>query len=408
VHAESETPPPPALSPEEALRLMEKRVQVAERELATRTDAGADVLHYLAGNGAVATRRAVAANPAASAATNHLLADDSEDDVRRTLARKIGRLFPGLIEAEQLKMQEMVFATLEKLARDNALCVRAALAEEIKQHDRVPKGVVRLLAQDSEPVVAVPVLEFSPLLDDRDLIEIVAQARASAVLSAVARRKTLSGEVSDAVAATLDIEAVAALLANTGAMLRTRTLDRIIAQAAEIAEWHGPLVLRAELSLGAIRRIAGFVASALIGRLAGREDLDKTTRKQLERSYEERRKSEAEAEAASVDAAAADGTLDETFVAAAVEACRKETVARALCVLAKTGEAQVRRILESGSAKAATALAWRAGLSMRVAFKLQTQVMHLFGDELLPARGGVDYPLSADEMRWHLEYFGVN
>jgi uncharacterized protein (DUF2336 family) len=407
VHAESAPPPPRTLSPQEALRLMEERAQVAEHELAARTDAGADVLHYLAGNGAIATRRAVAANPAASAATNHLLAHDAETGVRSALARKIGRLFPGLIEAEQQQMQEMVFATLEQLAHDNAPSVRAALAEEIKRHDSVPKDVVTLLAQDAEPAVAAPVLEFSPLLDDRDLIEIVAQARASAVLSAVARRKTLSGEVSDAVAATLDIEAVSALLANTGATLRTRTLDRIIAQAAEIAEWHGPLVLRAELSPGAIRRIASFVASALIGRLAGREDLDGKTRKQLERSYEDHRQSEAAAEAAAVDAAAADGTLDESFVAAAVESCRKETVVRALSVLAKTGEAQVRRILEAQSAKAATSLAWRAGLSMRVAFKLQTQVMHLMGDELLPARGGVDYPLTEDEMRWHLEYFGV-
>jgi uncharacterized protein (DUF2336 family) len=407
MHAESETPHPCSLSPEEALRLVEERAQVAGHELAAQTGAGADVLHYLAGNGAIATRRAVAANPAASAATNHLLAGDGESAVRRTLAQKIGRLFPGLIEAEQLKMQEMVFATLEKLAHDNAASVRAALAEEIKRHDSVPREVVKLLAQDAEPAVAMPVLEFSPLLDDRDLIEIVTQARASAVLSAVARRKTLSGEVSDAVAATLDIEAVSALLANTGATLRTRTLDRIIAQAAEIAEWHGPLVLRAELSARAIRRIAGFVASALIGQLADREGLDDGTRRQLARRFDDRRQSEAETEAAAVDAAAADGTLDESFVAAAVESCRKDTVVRALSVLAKTGEAQVRRILESGAAKAATALAWRAGLSMRVAFKLQTQVMHLMGPDLLPARGGVDYPLSEDEMRWHLNFFGV-
>ena len=46
------------------------------RELAGRTDAGADVLHYLARHGAPATRGAVAANPAAPAATNRLLADD--------------------------------------------------------------------------------------------------------------------------------------------------------------------------------------------------------------------------------------------------------------------------------------------------------------------------------------------
>jgi len=28
-------------------------------------------------------------------------------------------------------------------------------------------------------------------------------------------------------------------------------------------------------------------------------------------------------------------------------------------------------------------------------------------DELLPARAGVAFPLSEDEMRWHLSYFGL-
>jgi hypothetical protein len=33
--------------------------------------------------------------------------------------------------------------------------------------------------------------------------------------------------------------------------------------------------------------------------------------------------------------------------------------------------------------------------------------MRLKGRDLLPARGGVDFPLTEDEMRWHLGYFGV-
>jgi uncharacterized protein (DUF2336 family) len=404
----AENPATAALSPAEALRLMEEHARAAEHELAARTDAGADVLHYLAKNGAAATRRAVAANPAASAQSNRLLADDTECEVRSTLARKIGRLFPGLLEAEQKQLRDLTIATLEKLARDTETSVRAILAEEIKDCDCVPKAVVQLLARDRAPEVSAPVIEFSPLLDDRDLIEIVAAARAGSVLSAVARRKKLPENVSDAVAATFDTEAVAALLANADASIRTKTLDRIISHASEIAEWHGPLVLRAELSTGGALRLARFVASALIDSLAAREGLDDSTRDRLKRKCEDRRKSELKAEIAGVDAAVRAGTLDEAFVAEAVEACRKETVVRALCVLAKIDEALVRRILEARSAKAATALAWRAGLSMRVAFKLQTQVMRLKGNELLPARGGVNFPLTEDEMRWHLGYFGVS
>jgi len=402
--------PPPALSPEEALRLLEERAQTAQHELACRTDAGENVLHYLAQHGATATRRAVAANPAASPHSNRLLADDVESAVRVDLARKIGRLFPGLLEVEQEHLRDLTVATLERLARDQEPAVRSMLAEEIKHHACVPKHVARKLAGDKEESVALPIIEFSPVLNDRDLIELVAATRASSVLTAVAKRKKLPGNVSDAVAARLDISAISALLANTDATIRTKTLDRIICQAADVAEWHAPLVVRAELSRGAIRRLASFVGSALIDILAKRDGLDGPTRNHLKRKFVERKRREAPQIpplAADADAALRAGRLDDDFVAEAVEECHKETVVRALALLAKTGEAVVRKVLESGSAKAATALAWKAGLSMRIAFKIQTSVMHLKGRDLLPARGGIDFPMTEDEMRWHLGYFGV-
>ncbi|MGC9952828.1 MAG: DUF2336 domain-containing protein [Rhizomicrobium sp.] len=406
------TPEQNDLAPSEALRLLEQRAQATQHELASRTDAGEDVLHYLAKNGAAATRREVAANPAASPQANRLLADDEEDDVRVELARKIGRLFPGLLLVEKMHLRDLTIETLEQLSRDEEPRVRAMLAEEIKHLDCVPKDVVQRLARDAEVIVCTPVIEYSPLLSDVDLLEIVAVAHANAMLTAVARRKGLSGEVSDAVVSTGDITAIAALLANIDARLRKKTLDTIISQAAEVAEWHGPLVLRTELSPRAIRRIASFVASALIDMLATRNGLDDATRTHLARKLNQRRRQEARTAAppqaaVEVEAARRDGKLDDSFVAAAAEACQKDTVARALSVLSKVDEAVVRRILDSGSAKAVTALCWRAGLSMRIAFKLQNTIMRLKGRDLLPARGGVDFPLTEDEMRWHLGYFGV-
>ncbi|MBU6297440.1 MAG: DUF2336 domain-containing protein [Alphaproteobacteria bacterium] len=402
-----------ALTPSEALRLLEQRAQSAQHELASRTDAGPDVLHYLAQNGAVATRRAVAANPAASAKSNRLLADDEEDEIRVELARKIGRLFPGLLLAEKKHLRDLTIETLERLARDEEPRVRAMLAEEIKHLDCVPKQVVKDLAHDSEEIVATPIIEYSPLLSDADLIEIASTAHANAMLAAVARRKGLSDDVSDAVVATRDTRAVTILLGNVDAAIRKKTLDTIVSQAAEIAEWHGPLVLRAELSPRVIRRIASFVSSALIDVLASRHKLDDATRAHLARALTKRRQREEKTEQApanaarDVDAAKRAGYLDDSFIAAAAEACQRETVVCALAVLAKVDENIVQRVLDSGSAKAVTALAWRAGLSMRIAFKLQNVVMRLKGRDLLPARGGVDFPLTEDEMRWHLGYFGV-
>ena len=397
------------LGPDDALRLLEEQARRSQDVLAAEPGIEAELLDYLARNGAEATRRAVAANPTTTAESNLLLAEDRDEEVRKNLALKIGRLFPGLLAEEEKQLRDMAFATLEKLAQDEVVEVRAVLAEQIKHHDCVPKPIVKALANDAEPAVRLPIIEFSPQLEDEDLIQLVVASRASHILSAVARRKNLSGEVADAVATTLDTDAVSALLANTDATIRTKTLDKIISNAAEVAEWHGPLVVRADLSEGAIKRLAGFVGLAMIDQLASRSGLDETTREDLKRKLDERKKAETAAKVdAAMESAMRTGALTEAFVTGAVENCRKDTVVKALALLAKTQEDNVRRILDSQSGKAAVALVWKAGLSMHVAYRLQAQVMRLSGVALIPAIHGIEFPLKSDEMRWHLANFGIS
>jgi uncharacterized protein (DUF2336 family) len=402
------------LSREEALRILEQRTTQAQHELASRTDADADVLAYLASNGAPATRRAVAANLAAPPEANRTLASDDDEDVRTELARKIARLMPDLPKGEQNHLRKITLETLERLARDQIARVRAILAQEIKTLDCVPKDVVRRLAQDVEIIVAGPILQYSPLLSDADLIEIIAAAKAGETLAAIAARKPLSAKISDAIACSLDIPAVASLLTNADATIRTKTLDDIIVHAEGIASWHLPLVLRADLSPRAIRRIASFVGSDLIEKLVGRRGLDEKTRVLLNKRLRAKLEDTSKAPQPSFNAAAMiaeakrSGALDNAFVESAADAGQREVVILALGELTKIPVETVRRILATPTAKPVTALVWRAGLGMRAAFKIQTSVMRLPARELLAAREGVHFPLGEDEMRWHLAYFGVS
>jgi uncharacterized protein (DUF2336 family) len=399
---------------EEVLRALEKRAREAQHELAGSTGAGDDVLDYLAQEGAPATRRAVAANMATPAHTNRRLADDADDDVRAELARKIGRLMPTLSEREAEHIRTLTIETLERLASDQVPRIRAALAEEIKCLDTVPVHVVQALARDVEAIVAVPIVEYSPLLSDADLMEIIAEGKVHGVLEAIARRRPLSAQVSDAVVTSLDIPAVAALLANPDAAIRERTLDAIIDQAERISVWQNGLVLRAELSRRAIRRLASFVSAELIEQLAARHHLDEETKSYLGRQLR-LRLDEAQDEASApsnaawdeVNLAAKQGRLDDTFVEAAAENSQREVVILSLARLTHLSDGIVRKILMTRSAKPVTALVWRAGLNMRAAFKIQRFIMKLPAEELLPARNGTHFPLTDDEMRWHLGYFGV-
>jgi uncharacterized protein (DUF2336 family) len=262
-------------------------------------------------------------------------------------------------------------------------------------------------------IVSVPILEYSPLLSDADLMEIIAEGKVHAVLAAIARRRPLSANVSDAVVSSLDIPAVSALLANPDAAIRERTLDAIIDQAERISVWQNALAMRADLSRRAVKRLASFVSTELIEQLARLHPLDDETKQFLNRQVRARADegelapSSSDAAAAEVEAASKAGKLDETFVEEAAETSKREIVVFSLARMARVPDRTVRRVLLTRSAKPITALVWRAGLSMRAAFKIQRFIMKLPADELLPARNGIRFPLTDDEMRWHLGYFGV-
>jgi uncharacterized protein (DUF2336 family) len=403
----------PGLSPRHALDILEVRARETQSELAQRTDAGDAVLQYLAQHGAPATRAAVAANVAAPPAVNRFLADDDDENVRVELAVKIARLMPGLSPEEGARIFALTVETLEYLANDSAVRVRAALSEEIKHLTNIPRNVVLALAGDLEKIVAAPVLEYSPLLSDADLVEIIACGQVREVLTAVASRRPLSEKVSDSLVQSMDVPAVAALLVNPDARIRKATLERVVKEAEEIESWQLALALRADLSARAIRRIAGFVGAQIIERLAARNDLSETTRQHLNRQLRIRldeKTSTAEQKvmaAESVAKARAAGELNANFVEDAALGGQRECVALALAELTRVPVANVRRILACGRDKPLVALAWHAGLSMRITFKLQTFVMKLPAHELLAARGGLNYPMTPEEMSWQLSCFDI-
>ncbi len=232
----------------------------------------------------------------------------------------------------------------------------------------------------------------------------------------MSRRHPVSEDVSAAIVKSLDIPAVAALLVNPDARIRKETLDHIGEAAENVSDWHLLLALRAELSARAIRRIAGFVGAALIERLAARHDLSDATRQHLSRELRARLAEQGNHDgkvhrgarpAELVAKAKAAGQLDGAYLEQAAQSGSRELVALALSELSGVPEAKVRKILAARSAKPVTALVWHGHLPMRTAFKIQSYVMRLPAHELLPARGGVNFPLSKEEMRWHLNYFDI-
>ncbi len=127
------------------------------------------------------------------------LTESNTGEQRVAVAQKISHHYTGTnkrgLSPEQQKMAEEIFRLL---AKDADATVRRSLSENLKLDRKIPKDIVRSLANDLEDVAA-PMLEFSDVLDDRDLISIIRSAQTRpGHQEAIAKRKNLSEEVSQA------------------------------------------------------------------------------------------------------------------------------------------------------------------------------------------------------------------
>lgn len=401
------------LSYEESKELIQDANPEVRRAVARQTDIRPEVLYFLAEDTSPAVRREIAANPATPMHARVLLARDENDDVRLELARKIGRVLPHLTENQANRLREMAIETIGILAGDALPTVRAALAEEIKASPLVPHDLVLRLARDIETIVAAPILEYSPLLTEQDLLEIIAGGAASGHLTAIAKRRQVTAKVSDAVAITRDEQAVAALLANPSAQVREETLDALVEDSSHVDMWHAPLVTRPELSLRAMRKISQFVASSLLTILAERHDLPpefaEDLRKSLRRRLEETEKMEADqrpkTRADLVAELHAAGKLDDDMLCEAVDRNDREFALRALSLRSSYPYALVQKVFDARSTKGIMALAWKAGFKARTGMRLQLRIAGIPPKSLLNPRDGLHFPLSEQEMQWQLDYF---
>ncbi|WP_374762911.1 DUF2336 domain-containing protein [Yunchengibacter salinarum] len=379
--------------------------------LAGRDDVRPEVLYYLAEDDSSAIRKLIAGNEATPVQADALLMSDEDDEVRSELARKIGRIVPDLPPSEKRVLRDKAIEVLESLAQDQLPKVRAIIAEEIKCSETVPKRIVDRLARDVEDIVCGPILEYSPLLGDDDLREIIAAGASSRALQAIARRSEVSEVVSDDIAATLDVPAIASLLTNENAQIREDTLDQIIEQAESTEDLHKPLTLRPQLSIRAMKRIATFVASSLVHQMVARSDLSEDQAENLLERVRERLSSEkvGEEEEARLAQTAMDyyrrNLLDDAFVVEQVNENRRELLIQCLAVMGDVPPDVVRKIVLSKSGRAVTALAWRCELTMKTAFVMQTELALVPPSQLLPAKNGTDFPVDENELDWHLSYF---
>lgn len=196
---------------------------------------------------------------------NHLLGNSSENKIDVT--NKIASYYKsGGFDSNQMQIAQDIFRLLVK---DTETSIRQALSESLKDADNIPKEIILDLAQDIEEV-SLPVVQFSNILTDADLIDIVNSSKSTAKQVAIAKRDNVSENLSNALINTSSEEVVGTLLDNNTANVSVDGYSRIVDQHGNNEQLLSSLVERDQLPVRVIEHLASAVSDAIYEKLSSK------------------------------------------------------------------------------------------------------------------------------------------
>jgi uncharacterized protein (DUF2336 family) len=177
-------------------------------------------------------------------------------DERAAAAHKLCRR----IDETDLSDEDRVIAheILRVMAGDAAELVRRALAVTLKASSTVPHDVALKLARDVESV-ATPMLSFSPVFTDEDLIEIIRYAGPVRQI-AIATRVSLTETVTNALVEHGAESAVRTACANDNATFTEGSLQRAISRFANSQQLLAAVAYRQALPPSVAERLVNMVS----------------------------------------------------------------------------------------------------------------------------------------------------
>lgn len=188
-------------------------------------------------------------------------------DKKIDVTKKIADYYKqGGFDQAQMMMAAKIFGTLVK---DAEVSIRKALSEAIKDQPDIPHDIVMALAQDVHDV-SLPVLEFSEVLSDIDLIEIVQSTQDVEKQKSISKREGVSEQVSDVLIETNSEEVVATLLDNETSNVSEQSYDKIVEEYKDNEKVMETMIQREALPITVIEILTDRISTTIQKKLADR------------------------------------------------------------------------------------------------------------------------------------------
>ena len=179
---------------------------------------------------------------------------------RISLVKRITRQFAdGTFSESEFRIAQEI---IDALSYDVEKNIRKIIAFELRECKELPHDVAVRLANDVEEV-SVPILQFSSVLSDEDLIEIIRSSSEAFKEMAIAKRSRISLVVSDSLTKTNNEEVVSTLIANKGADISKNTTEYIIEEFKNDDNILASLVERGGLDVSVAEKMISIVSSEL-------------------------------------------------------------------------------------------------------------------------------------------------
>lgn len=198
----------------------------------------------------------------------HLLADKSPDGRAGMVAKVAGELDGAALSEQERGIAEDI---VRQMAKDASEIVRQAVALNLKSSRNLPHDVALTLAEDIDSI-ALPVLQYSDVLTDEDLTDLLERAPESKQV-AMAQRSTVSEKLTEALVQKGSQAAVETLVGNAGAQINEATFERALDRFGDSEALQENMVKRGTLPLTISERLVTMVSEQLQDYLVAHHDM---------------------------------------------------------------------------------------------------------------------------------------